>query len=337
MCLVLSVVLAIDNVFHIASVFSRDYTVRQKQVGVGDCDITHPHGVRVRSYNDVSGTLGRPLAGAHGGWVQPEDKATSSVGNSRYDRFPLSLVIRIAACIAGTDLGDFVLSVPSEDAGSLHVPAGEIRERAVAKPVAMQREAPLRVSASEVQGLATSPGSDSDEEDVDKVPVAHTGLPPGWSKEQRVAPTRRKYWRFQGPLGSGSRILFSLAAAWGEFDALRESGAEVEWDSDEFDVDESSGFRDIGDADPANGLRADESFEQSSILEFVAPVQSTISEPVAPKQFFELVRGLCGTPMCGLEDNHLGLCVNQVVARRRQDVATRSLMSPEKHVGSQVV
>ena len=94
--------------------FSRDYTFRQKRVGLKDEDITHPHGVRVRSYNDVAGTLGRPLAGAHGGWVQPEDKAASSVGNSRYDRFPLSVVIRIAACVAGTDLGDSILGAPSE-------------------------------------------------------------------------------------------------------------------------------------------------------------------------------------------------------------------------------
>ena len=104
----------------------------------------------LESYNDVGGTLGRPLAGAHGGWVQPEDKAASSVGNSRYDRFPLSLVIRIAVCIAGTDAGDFVLGAPSEEAGSFHVPAGEIRERAAAKLVSMQREALLRVSAAEV-------------------------------------------------------------------------------------------------------------------------------------------------------------------------------------------
>ena len=48
-------------------IFSRDYTFRQKRVGLTDEDITHPHGVRVRSYHDVAGTLGRPLAGAHGG------------------------------------------------------------------------------------------------------------------------------------------------------------------------------------------------------------------------------------------------------------------------------
>ena len=306
--------------------FSRDYTFRQKRVGLADEDITHPHGVRVRSYNDVAGTLGRPLAGAHGGWVQPEDKAASSVGNSRYDRFPLSLVIRIAACIAGTDLGDYVLGAPSEDAGSLNVPAGEIRERALARPVPMQREEPLRVSAVEVQRLATADDSSSDDESEGPVDRA-LSLPPGWSKVQRVTTSGRKYWRFTGPPDSGSRVMFSLVSAWGEFDSCQESGDGVNLD----DFDEELEGRDIDDEGPAHGLRAHETVEPGPVE---IPWES-VGSPQA--QFFELVKGLCGTPLCGLPDDHLGLCANQVVVSKRRDDAANRLMSPDKHVGSQIV
>ena len=114
--------------------FTREYDSRQKRVGVGEADITHPHGIRVWAYNKIRELLGRAIAAAHGGWAQPEDKQALSTGNSRYDRFLLSLVVRIAACIAGTDLGDFVLGDVSEEPGSSRVPTGEIRERAAAKP-----------------------------------------------------------------------------------------------------------------------------------------------------------------------------------------------------------
>ena len=205
----------------------------------------------MRSYNDVAGTLGRPLAGAHGGWVQPEDKAASSVGNSRYDRFPLSLVIRIAACIAGMDLGDLVLGAPSEEPGSARVPAGEIRERAAAKPVSMQRKAPLRVSAAEVNDLATAEGSESEDEEG---PVDRTSsLPPGWTKSRRTRASGRAYWRFAGPEGSGSRVMFSLTAVWGEFDSCLEMADEVVPDLDDFEGEPEG--RDIDDEGPAHGLR----------------------------------------------------------------------------------
>ena len=54
-------------------------------------------------------------------------------------------------------------------------------------------------------------------------------------------------------------------------------------------------------------------------------------------QFFELVKGLCGTPLCGLPDDHLGLCANQLVVSKRRDDSANRLMSPDKHVGSQIV
>ena len=331
--------------------FSRDYTFRQKRVGLADEEITHPHGIRVRSYNDVAGTLGRPMAGAHGGWVQPEDKAASSVGNSKYDRFPLSLVIRIAACIAGTDLGDHVFHAPSEEAGSLNVPAGEIRERALASSGSgtMRRDEPLRVSAAEVQRLATEDDSSSDEEQAGPVDRGLT-MPPGWSKAQRVTAVGRKYWRFTGPPDSGSRVMFSLAAAWGEFDSHQGPANEV--GSDEGSVlafanVENELARDIDNEGPSDGLGAHETVEEMSFEQAVLEPMASATfgesegepEPVGSPQvhFFELVKGLCGTPLCGLLDGHLGLCANQVVVSKRRDDSATRLMSPLKHVGSQIV
>ena len=135
--------------------FSRDYDSRQRRVGLGEADITHPHGIRVWAYNRVRELLGRGIAAAHGGWAQPEDKPALATGNSRYDRFLLSLVVRIAACIAGTDMGDFLLGEVSEEPGSLRVPAGEIRERAAAKPKRMGR-AEVRVSQLAIEALGFS-------------------------------------------------------------------------------------------------------------------------------------------------------------------------------------
>ena len=62
--------------------FSRDCDLRQRRVGMGEADITHPHGIRVWAYNKVRELLGRGIAAAHGGWAQPEDKPALSTGNS---------------------------------------------------------------------------------------------------------------------------------------------------------------------------------------------------------------------------------------------------------------
>ena len=67
--------------------------------------------------------------------------------------------------------------------------------------------------------------------------------------------------------------------------------------------------------------------------------QGSWQQPVGSTQvqFFELVQGLCGTPLCGLLDGHLGLCANQVVVSKRRDDSANRNMSPDKHVGSQIV
>ena len=98
---------------------------------------------------------------------------------------------------------------------------------------------------------------------------------------------------------------------------------------------------------PSDGLGAHETVEEMSfeqtILEPMAAAtfgeSEGESEPVGSPQvqFFELVKGLCGTPLCGLLDDHLGLCANQVVVSKRRDDSVNRLMSPVKHVGSQIV
>jgi hypothetical protein len=146
--------------------------------------------------------------------------------------------------------------------------------------------------------------------------------------------------------------MFSLVSAWGEYDSLQESAnedASVDGSVMAFDnVSSEPAGRDIDDEGPSHGLGAHEtgeeiSFEQA-VSEPVAAATFGESEGFFPEsvassqvQFFELVKGLCGTPLCGLPDDHLGLCANQlVVSKRRDDLANR-LMSPDKHVGSQIV
>ena len=121
--------------------------------------------------------------------------------------------------------------------------------------------------------------------------------------------------------------MFSLVSAWGEFDSCQESGDGVNLD----DFDEELEGRDIDDEGPAHGLRAHETVEPGPVE---IPWES-VGSPQA--QFFELVKGLCGTPLCGLPDDHLGLCANQVVVSKRRDDSANRLMSPDKHVGSQIV
>ena len=96
----------------------------------------------------------------------------------------------------------------------------------------------------------------------------------------------------------------------------------------------------------SDGLGAHETVEEMSFEQtMLEPMASTTfgesegePEPVGSPQvhFFELVKGLCGTPLCGLLDGHLGLCANQVVVSKRRDDSINRHMSPEKHVGSHV-
>ena len=105
---------------------------------------------------------------------------------------------------------------------------------------------------------------------------------------------------------------------------------------------------DIDNEGPSHGLGAHETAEEVLFGQIISePTAAATSdeseglfqEPVrSPQvQFFELVKGLCGTPLCGLLDDHLGLCANQVVVSKRRDDSVNRHMSPEKHVGLQIV
>ena len=138
------------------------------------------------------------------------------------------------------------------------------------------------MSAAQVQRLATENDSSSDEEPAGPVDRALT-MPPGWSKAQRVTAVGRKYWRFTGPPDSGSRVMFSLAAAWGEFDSHQESAKEG--DSDEGSVlafanVENELARNIDNVGPSDGLGAHETVEEMSF-------EQAMLEPMASATFGE--------------------------------------------------
>jgi hypothetical protein len=276
----------------------RDYDFRQRRVGLQDEDITHPHGIRVWAYNKVRELLGREIAAAHGGWAQPEDRKALATGNSRYDRFLLSLVVRIAACIAGTDMGDFLLGEVSEEPGSLRVPTGEIRERAAAKPRRMGR-ADVRVSQLAIEAL----GDRSDEEGEDDSSEAssdggtrtRTKLPPGWSMTFKTPPNGRKYKVFKGP--EGARQMYSLPAAWVEHDRL------VGIDSDDESVP---------------SLEVDSESEPEDGSGPLALVGTALVVPTT-SEYFEVTLGGCGTQGCTFRHGHDGQCSNvSLVPRRRR-------------------
>ena len=182
-----------------------DLVRRQKRVGVPEDELTHSHGLRVRGYNETKETLGKSIAGAHGGWAQKEDAEAS--GNSRYDRFLLSMVIRIAACIAHVDLG--VLGESSEEPGSSVVPSGTIRERAAGpSSTRMTRHAVVPVDGDVDGDMSMAMPA------ALMTPThggAHRELPSGWTRERRVPPSGRAYYVYHGPDGERAQ---SLPAAW---------------------------------------------------------------------------------------------------------------------------
>ena len=279
--------------------FTREYDYRQKRVGLGEADITHPHGIRVWAYNKIRELLGRAIAAAHGGWAQPEDKQALSTGNSRYDRFLLSLVVRIAACIAGTDLGDFVLGDVSEEPDSSRVPTGEIRERAAAKPKRMGR-ADVRVSQLAIQALGDQSegedGDDTSDTSSDDGLQTRKGLPPGWSATVKASANGRKYKVFKGP--EGARQMYSLPAAWAEHDRL--VGAESDTESV-----------------PSLGQESGEgSGEESAPGMASVEVERPVVTPAL--EFFEITPGRCGTKECTFRHGHDGLCSSVIVLPRRR-------------------
>jgi hypothetical protein len=220
--------------------FGNEFTKRQVRVGVEEEDLTTPHGLRVAGYNRTKEKLGTPLAGAHGGWAQKEDK--DSAGNTRYDRFPLLLVIRIAACIAGVDLGTTGFHLASESETTGTVPQGEIRERAARERAAgasasggrMQRS-PQALQLEYRGGDRRVSVAELDVSDGDEEPDEQNSEPPGWRRAQRVSASGQStYWQYHGP--KGSRVCKSRMQAWREFHR-QDAGDAVSDASEEFSED----------------------------------------------------------------------------------------------------
>ena len=173
----------------------------------------------------------------------------------------------------------------SEEPGSLRVPAGEIRERAAAKPKRMGR-ADVRVSQLAIEAL----GDRSDEEGEDDSSEAssdggirtRTRLPPGWSMTFKTPPNGRKYKVFKGP--EGARQMYSLPAAWAEHDRL--VGAE-------------------SDSESVPGLGTESESEPEEGSESVALVEEAPVVPPTP-EYFEITPGGCGTKGCTFRHGHDG-------------------------------
>ena len=127
--------------------FGAQFKALQRRVGVRDVDLTMPHGLRVRGYNNTKSGLGQDIAVAQGGW--------KSSAHSRYDRFAMSQVVRIPSVIAGVDDGDD------------SAPTNEAEERAAGPPTRRLRRDSLRSLVSQAYDDDGDDDDDDDEEEAE--------------------------------------------------------------------------------------------------------------------------------------------------------------------------
>ena len=146
------------------------------------------HGLRVLGYNLSKSANGEEITVAHGGW--------RSAAHSRYERFRLS----------------DVFSIPSNMVG-VRSPYVEGAVRRI-NPSRRQR------------GTLLPQASDSDSDSGSDSPVVSSrdahGLPPGYTREDREAPSGRQYLVVHGPDGSRHD---SRPAAWRHYLATRSGDA----------------------------------------------------------------------------------------------------------------
>lgn len=162
-----------------------DLRERLRRVG-GDATLGL-HGFRVLGYNLSKRSNGEELTVAHGGW--------RSQAHSRYERFRLVDVYSIPSKMVGAQ-SPYVEGV----ARCLH-------------PARRQRGSLL----PELSGSDSSSDSDAPEPDSQDL----SGLPPGYVRDDRTAPSGRQYLVVFGPDGSrhGSR-----PAAWRHYLEARSAG-----------------------------------------------------------------------------------------------------------------
>jgi hypothetical protein len=143
------------------------------------------HGLRVAGYYDSKRANGLDLTVAHGGWSEHSDN------HSRYDRFRHTQVLGVPAGMLGVD------NVFSDPAG--------------VRPI---RSAPThRGNTAASSHLFVDPDGSATSDDDDGA-QAVSGLPPSYTREDRITATGRKYSVYTAP--DGSRFQ-SMATCWRHF------------------------------------------------------------------------------------------------------------------------
>ena len=172
------------------SALMSDFRVQLKAVGAKES--LGPHRIRVLAYNDSKHGNGEELTVVHGGW--------KSSGHSRYARYGQAEVLSISAGMLG---------VPSQFA------AGSIREVRRA-PVRLTRGPAARV-APDVQERDDDEGADDGDAQVSSAQECRASdmIPDGYTCEQRVAPSGRRYSLYYPP--GGGTALRSRPAAWSHY------------------------------------------------------------------------------------------------------------------------
>ena len=175
---------------------SQQFRALQERVGVPEEELTGPHGLRVEGFYRTKNGLGLDLAAAHGLW--------SSTACKRYDRFPMTRVVRIPSVIVGLDDGDSAPTNEAEErsAGppSRRMRRGDVRRRAEPEgDVSEDEGSGDPFESDELQERDVESGEESPSEEssaagalLSLTPGGSTARPAGyWGQTSRAAPRRR--------------------------------------------------------------------------------------------------------------------------------------------------
>ena len=239
----------------------------------GESDRDAPHGIRVLGYNLSKSGNGLDITVAHGGWSE------DSYGHTRYYR-----------CAHTSVLG---------------VPAGMLGARNVfvTDAVRRPRTGAVRGGSAVVQA---PPADVSDEEPSADSSAVEDGLPPGFTREQRVTITGREYWVYYGPDGSRFQSKPHCWRAYSELEERSEEDAHSELeerseeDAPEASVAPSDDVPDDAGSSSGSPLRSAPVFRR-------VPNRSRLCNKRDPTK-----TKLCSLPFC-----HDGLCDFVVLHRTR--------------------
>ena len=184
-----------------------DFRQAQRDAGVPEADLTGLHGLRVRGYNDTKAACGEDLAVAHGGW--------KSTAHTRYDRFTMERVLRIAPAIAG--------QAPPDEA------AAPAPERPVSAPAARLTRRAAGTALAALAAVATAAGMSPPAASAPAVPPDGPVdsdavlLPDGWEAVFHPAGGRSTLV-FRGPRGE---VVATREEAWRIADAAANDGPAI--------------------------------------------------------------------------------------------------------------